>query len=81
MSIIVNLDKAKAIAHDLRRQQRAVAFAPLDQVITVRIPGTDPEVIEKQREAIREKYADIQIAINAAKTPDEIKAAIEEVIQ
>jgi len=81
MSIIVNLDKAKAIAHDLRRQQRALEFAPLDQVIAARIPGTDPEVIEEMREAIREKYADIQIAINAAETPDEIKAAIQEVIQ
>jgi hypothetical protein len=81
MSIIVNLDKAKAIAHDLRRQQRALELAPLDQVIAARIPGTDPEVIEEKRQAIREKYADIQIAINAAKTPDEIKAAIEEVIQ
>jgi len=79
--ININLDKAKAIAHDLRRQQRAVEFAPLDQVIAARIPGRDPEVIEEKREAIREKYADIQIAINAAKTPDEIKAAIEEVIQ
>jgi hypothetical protein len=79
--ININLDKAKAIAHDLRRQQRAVEFAPLDQVIAARIPGTDPEAIEEKREAIREKYADIQIAINAAKTPDEIKAAIEEVIQ
>jgi hypothetical protein len=80
MSIIVNLDKAKTIAHTLRRQQRALEFAPLDQMIAARIPGTDPEVIEEQRQAIRDKYADIQIAINAAETPDEIKAAIQEVI-
>jgi hypothetical protein len=78
--ITINLDKAKSIAHSIRRQRRAVEFAPLDQVIAARIPGTDTEVIEEMRQAIREKYADIQIAINAAETPDEIKAAIEEVI-
>jgi hypothetical protein len=80
MSIIVNLDKAKAIAHDLRRQQRALEFAPLDQVIAARIPGTDPEVIEEKREAIREKYAEVQASIEAAQTPDEIQAALQEVI-
>jgi hypothetical protein len=80
MSIIINLDKAKAIGHDIRRQQRAAEFAPLDQVIAARIPGADPEVIEEQRQAIREKYAEVQASIEAAQTPDEIKAALQEVI-
>jgi len=80
MTIKINIDKAKAIAHDIRRQQRAVEFAPLDQAIASRIPGADPEVIEEERAAIREKYATVQDAIEAAKTPDEIKAAIAEVI-
>jgi hypothetical protein len=77
MSIIINLDKAKAIGHDIRRQQRAAEFAPLDQAIASRIPGADPEVIEDEREAIREKYALIQDVIEAAETPEEIKLALE----
>ena len=80
MSISINLDKAKAIAHDLRRQQRAAEFAPLDKAIATRIPGMEPDVIEEKRQAVRERYADIQDAIEAAETPEEIKAAIEEVI-
>jgi hypothetical protein len=80
MTISINLDKAKDIAHNLRRQQRAAEFAPLDKAIAARIPGMEPDVIEEKREAVREKYAEIQEAIEAAKTPEEIKAAIEEVI-
>jgi hypothetical protein len=76
MSIGINLDKAKAIAHDLRRQQRAEEFAPLDKAIASRIPGMEPDVIEEKREAIRERYALIQEAIDAAETAEEIKAAI-----
>jgi hypothetical protein len=80
MTIKINLDKAKAIAHDIRRQQRAAEFAPLDQAIASRIPGADPEIIEGERAVIREKYATVQDAIEAAATPEEIKAAIAEVI-
>jgi len=80
MTIKINIDKAKAIAHDIRRQQRAAEFAPLDQAIAARIPGADPAVIEQERAVIREKYATVQDAIEAAKTPDQIKAAIAEVI-
>lgn len=77
MSITINLDKAKAIGHDIRRAKRAEEFAPLDRVIAKRIPGIEPDVIEEKREAIRERYAEAQVAINAAKSPDEIKAALE----
>lgn len=76
MSIGINLDKAKAIAHNLRRQQRAAEFAPLDMAIAIRVSGMDPDVIEKEREAVREKYALIQEVIETAETPEEVKAAI-----
>ena len=76
MSIGINLDKAKAIAHDLRRQQRAAEFAPLDMAIAIRVSGMDTDVIEEQREAVREKYALIQEVIESAETPEEVKAAI-----
>ena len=77
MSIIINLDKAKAIGHDIRRQQRAAEFAPLDQQIAARIPGATIEEVEAKRQKIRNKYAEMQGAINAAETPEQIKAALE----
>ncbi len=41
MSITINLDKAKQIGHDIRRQKRAEEFAPLDEKIMKQIPGID----------------------------------------
>ncbi len=74
--IIVNIDKAKAIGHDMRRAARAEEFKPHDEVIMKQIPGVDAQQAEAARQAIREKYAAIQADIDAAATPDEIKAAL-----
>jgi len=74
--IRINIDKAKVVAHDMRRAKRAEEFAPHDEVIAKRIPGTAEADAEAARQAIREKYAAIQTEINAASTPDEIKAAL-----
>ena len=71
--IIVNLDKAKAIGHDIRREERAKEFAPLD--IQATIPAKAAEA-EAARQVIRDKYAAIQQEIDAATTPDEIKVAL-----
>jgi hypothetical protein len=78
--IKIDIDKAKAIGHDIRRQKRAEEFAPIDQVIAARIPGQDLDALEAERQAIRDKYAEVQTAINAAESPDEIKAALDAVI-
>jgi hypothetical protein len=75
--IRINVDKAKQIAHDIRRQQRAAEFAPHDEVIAKRIPGVVEADAEAARAAIRAKYAVMQTEIDAATTPDEIKAALE----
>ena len=74
--ITVNIDKAKAIAHNKRREARSAEFEPLDSIIAKQIPGTTAQEAEAQRQMIREKYADMQTAINAASTVDEIKAAM-----
>jgi hypothetical protein len=71
--ITVNITKAKAIAHDMRRAARAEEFKPHDEVITKRIPGIAEAEAEAARAAIRAKYAVIQEAIDQAQTPDEIK--------
>lgn len=74
--ITINLNKAKTIGHDIRRQQRSEEFAPLDEVIVKQIPGTDVAAVEAERQAIRDKYAVIQTKIDAAKTPEGIKKAL-----
>lgn len=75
--ITININKAKAIAHDMRRAARAEEFKPYDDVIAKQIPGVDTQTIEAARQAIRDKYAGIQIQIDAAQTPDEIKTALD----
>jgi hypothetical protein len=72
MGIGINLNKAKDIAHDARRAKRAEEFAPLDIKATIPAEAT---VAEAARQAVREKYAAMQDAIDAAATPEEIKAA------
>lgn len=64
--IKVNIDKAKDIAHDKRRAARAAEFAPYDDIIAKRIPGTAEAEAEAARVAIREKYATIQTQIDAS---------------
>jgi len=72
MPIGINLNKAKDIAHDVRRAKRAEEFAPLDIKATIPAEAT---AAEAARQAVREKYADMQDAIDAATTPEEIKQA------
>lgn len=74
--IVINLDKAKTIGHEMRRAARSEEFAPLDEVIMKQIPGTDVAAVEAQRQAIRDKYDTMQTKIDAAKTPAGIKKAL-----
>jgi hypothetical protein len=73
----LDLDKCKAVGHDIRRQKRAEEFKPFDEVIAKQIPGKDSAQAEEARQAIRDKYTEVQDAIDAASTPDDIKAALE----
>ena len=74
--IVVNIDKAKTIAHDMRRAKRAEEFAPLDEVIMKQIPGTDVAAVEAQRQAVRDKYAAIQSNIDSATDSNGLKTAL-----
>ena len=71
--ITINLDKAKNIAHDKRRAARSAEFAPLD--IKATIPA-EAQAAEAARQAIRDKYATMQTAIDAASTVEQIKSAM-----
>ena len=73
--IVINIDKAKVIAHVKRRQAREEEFKPHDDAIAKQIPG-QMEGAEAARQIIREKYADMQVAIDASITVDELKAAM-----
>jgi hypothetical protein len=71
--IVINIDKAKTIAHDKRREARSAEFAPLDIKATIPSEAT---VAETARQAVRDKYAAMQAAIDSASTIDEIKAVM-----
>lgn len=75
--IVINLDKAKTIAHERRRVARAAEFEPYDAVISKQIPGADAQQAELARQAIRDKYAAMQVAIDAATTAEEIKVVMQ----
>lgn len=70
----VDMPKAKELTHEKRRDKRAAEFAPLDTEVT--IPAKAQEA-EAKRQAIRDKYAVIQIQIDACSTPEQLKAIIE----
>jgi hypothetical protein len=72
--IKINIDKAKAIAHDARRAARAAEFEPHDAIIMKQIPGSDATAAEAARQAIRDKYAALQAQMDAAQTPEQLKA-------
>lgn len=71
--IKINIDKAKEIGHEMRRAERAKEFAPLDVKATI---PSEAAAAEAARQAIRDKYAVIQNEIDAAQSPEEIKAAL-----
>ena len=73
MGIVIDLTKAKAIAHDKRRQARSAEFAPLD--IKATIPS-EAVAAEAARAVIRTKYAEMQAEIDAATTTEQIKAVM-----
>lgn len=72
--ININIDKAKAIVHEKRRAARSAEFAPLDIKATIPSEVADAEAA---RQAVREKYADIQKQIDAVTDVDTLKTIIE----
>ena len=72
--ITVNVDKAKNIAHEVRRAKRTEEFAPLD--IKATIPS-EAVAAEEARAAIRTKYEGVQTSIDAAADVDALKAIVE----
>lgn len=76
MTIILNINKAKAIAHTIRRNNREQAFAPFDEIIMKQIPGVSAVQAESERQAIRDADAAKQVGIDAATTLTQIQTLI-----
>ena len=76
MTIQINLVKAKEIAHNKRRAARAEEFKPYDEIVMKQIPGNDYTQAEAARQAIRDKYATMQEQMDAAQTPEQLKALL-----
>lgn len=74
--ITVDMNKAKIIGHNIRRELREMEFEPHDKLIMKQIPGVDVVAIESARQEIRERYAQIQTQIDVSETPEEIKNAL-----
>ncbi len=77
--ISIDISKAKAIAHDARRAARASEFEPYDAIIMKQIPGNDAAAAEAERQKIRDKYAALQIQMDAAQTPEQLKSLMPQV--
>lgn len=73
--IVINVDKAKGIAHEVRRAKRAEEFAPLDVKATIPSEAT---AAEEARAVIRAKYATIQSNIDAAADVATLKTIVEQ---
>ncbi len=72
--ITININKAKTIAHDKRREARTVEFAPLDIKATIPSEAT---AAEAARLALRDKYTAMQTAIDAATKVASLKTIME----
>jgi hypothetical protein len=72
--IVINLDKAKGVAHDMRRAKRAEEFAPLDIKATIPSEAT---AAEEARAVVRAKYAGLQTDIDAASDVEALKSIVE----
>ena len=72
--IVINLDKAKGVAHDVRRAKRAEEFAPLDIKATIPSEAT---AAEEARAVVRAKYAGLQTDIDAAADVVALKGIVE----
>ena len=71
--ITININKAKAIAHDKRRAARAEEFKPWDVKATI---PAEQVAAEAERQKIRDKYATLQEQMDAAQTVEELLAVM-----
>jgi len=73
----VDLVKAKSHCHAKRREKRESLFEPHDKKISAQIPNTNTDEIEKIRQEIRLKDAQVQLEIDSCNDLGQLKLIIE----
>lgn len=79
--ITINVEKARAIAHERRRILRENEMKPLDEVIAKQIPGTSFADAELSRKGIRKKYEKIQQDIDSATSAEELSLCLKRCLE
>lgn len=74
-NVVVDLEKAKTISHEIRRQKRTLELKQYD--IEVTIPSLS-EQAEAQRQLIRDKYDSIQTEIDQAVDVETLEKIVQE---
>lgn len=80
--ITINIDKAKAIAHDIRRAKREEEFKPYDEVIAKRVSAKGKTLdqtltdAETARSAIRAKYDQVQLDVDSATDEEGLRVVL-----
>jgi len=77
---VVDISRAKNVAHNIRRYYRTEEMKPYDDIIAKQIPGEDATAAEAQRSLIRIKYATKQTEIDACTTVEQLQTIIEGMI-
>lgn len=77
ITIEVDLDKAKELTHQVRRQARALELKQYD--IEATVPSLS-EQAEANRQIIRDKYATIQDSIDNAEDVESLEAVLKELM-
>jgi hypothetical protein len=77
--ISINIQKAKEIAHDIRRKVREEKFKVYDEIIMKQIPGNDLQETELARQQVRDSFAEYQTAIDLSETAQDIKLVLSEI--
>ena len=77
VAVSINMPKAREIGHVMRRAQRQALLAPLDAEINYAVADSAKVAeLDAQRQEIKAANAAMQISIDAASTPESIKAAL-----
>lgn len=77
---VVDISRAKNVAHNIRRYYRTEEMQPYDDIIAKQIPGENADDAEAQRALIRTKYATKQTEIDACTTVEQLQTIIEGMI-
>ena len=72
-NVCEDLEKSKSVGHQIRRAKRSEEFKPHDEMIALGLPGTTSQEAEVCRQEIRERYAVIETAMDAATDTQAIK--------